>query len=180
MSVLLPKEDNNNSKVGNSLREKSQRQKSGQTTKQQNRDSLHLVNEKNATNLQATDHDEDSETENLSPLLYHKNNKKPQSKAHGGKKVANTSNGGAAVTATTAVAAGAATGTTQFPGQQTQSALHIDGVSESIDDTDTDLEERADTEVSHISRHHVSNAQYSFVSESSLQRKTIPISLHIE
>lgn len=125
MSVLLPKEDNNNSKVTNSLREKCQRQKSGQTAKQQNRDSLHLVNEKNATNLQPADQDDDSETENLSPLLYHKS-KKAQAKH--GKKVANTS----AMTA----------GTTQFQAQQSQSALHIDGVNESIDDTDTDVEDR--------------------------------------
>lgn len=130
MSVLLPKEDNNNSKVANSLREKCQRQKSGQTTKQQSRDSLHLVNEKNATNLQPVDQDEDSETENLSPLLYHKN-KKSQMKH--GKKMSNASS-----TATT---------TTQFQAQQSQSALHIDGVNDSIDDTDTDLEER-DMEVS--------------------------------
>lgn len=129
MSVLLPKEDNNNSKVPNSLREKAQRQKSGQTTKQQNRDSLHLVNEKNATNLQATEQEDDSETENLSPLLYHKS-KKSQMKH--GKKVANAS------TATAATA--------HLQAQQSQTALHIDGVNESIDDTDTDLDER-DTEV---------------------------------
>lgn len=141
MSVLLPKEDNNNSKMGNSLREKSQqRQKSGQTMKQQNRDSLHLVNEKNATNLQPTDQDDDSESENLSPLLYHKS-KKSQVKAHG-KKVVNATNVAAA-----AAAAASATGTTQFQTQQSQSALHIDGVNESIDDTDTDLEER-ETDVS--------------------------------
>lgn len=132
MSVLLPKEDNNNSKVTNSLREKCQRQKSGQTTKQQNRDSVHLVNEKNATNLQSADQDDDSETENLSPLLYHKSKKSQQKH---GKKATNTS----AITA----------GTTQFQAQQSQSALHIDGVNESIDDTDTDLEER-DIEVSFI------------------------------
>lgn len=138
MSVLLPKEDNNNSKMGNSLREKSQRQKNGQTMKQQNRDSLHLVNEKNATNLQPTDQDDDSESENLSPLLYHKS-KKSQAKGHG-KKVVNASTVAAA-------AAANATGTTQFQTQQSQSALHIDGVNESIDDTDTDLEER-ETDVS--------------------------------
>lgn len=142
MSVLLPKEDNNNSKVGNSLRDKSQRQKSGQTMKQQNRDSLHLVNEKNATNLQATDHDDDSETENLSPLLYHKS-KKSQNKANT-KKAVNAATGAATAAA---AAATTATGTAQFPIQQSQSALHIDGVNESIDDTDTDLEER-DNEVS--------------------------------
>lgn len=135
MSVLLPKEDNNNSKMGNSLREKGQRQKSGQTMKQQNRDSLHLVNEKNANNLQPTDQDDDSETENLSPLLYHKS-KKSQAKTHG-KKVLNASSG----------AGVAATGTAHFPAQQSQSALHIEGVIESIDDTDTDLEER-ESEVS--------------------------------
>lgn len=130
MSVLLPKEDNNNSKVPNSLREKAQRQKSGQTTKQQNRDSLHLVNEKNATNLQATEQEDDSETENLSPLLYHKS-KKSQMKH--GKKVANASTAAAA--------------TAHLQAQQSQTALHIDGVNESIDaDTDTDLDER-DTDV---------------------------------
>ncbi|XP_055311143.1 probable E3 ubiquitin-protein ligase MGRN1 [Sitodiplosis mosellana] len=128
MSVLLPKEDNNNGKVSNSLREKAQRQKSsGQTAKQQNRDSLHLVNEKNATNLQPTEQDDDSETENLSPLLYHKN-KKSQMKH--GKRTVNAST------------AAAVTATTQFQTSQPQTALHIDGVNESIDDTDTDIEER--------------------------------------
>lgn len=125
MSVLLPKEDNNNSKVSNSVREKIQRQKGGQTTKQQNRDSLHLVNEKNATNLQPTEHDDDSESENLSPLLYHKN-KKSQMKHV--KKIANASS--------------ATIATTQFQTPSLQTPLHIDGVNESIDDTDTDLEER--------------------------------------
>lgn len=135
MSVLLPKEDNNNSKMSNSLREKAQRQKSsGQTTKQQNRDSLHLVNEKNATNLQPTEQDDDSETENLSPLLYHKN-KKSQMKH--GKKTANASSGAAT------------TATTQFQTSQPQTALHIDGVNEPIDDTDTDIEER-EIEVSNV------------------------------
>lgn len=132
MSVLLPKEDNNNSKVPSSLREKAQRQKNGQTTKQQNRDSLHLINEKNATNLQATELDDDSETENLSPLLYHKS-KKSQMKH--GKKSANAST---------------ASATTQFQTQQSQSALHMDGVNESIDDTDTDLDDR-DHEVQNFS-----------------------------
>lgn len=137
MSVLLPKEDNNNAKISNSLREKVQRQKSGgTTTKQQNRDSLHLVNEKNATNLQPTEQDDDSETENLSPLLYHKN-KKSQMK-HGKK----------TVNASTAASAGAASASTQFQTSQPQTALHIDGVNESIDDTDTDIEER-EIEVSH-------------------------------
>lgn len=131
MSVLLPKEDNNNSKVSNSIREKAQRQKSnGQTTKHLNRDSLHLVNEKNATNLQPTEQDDDSETENLSPLLYHKN-KKSQMKH--GKKTANAS--------TAAATAAAASATTQFQTSQPQTALHIDGV-KSIDDTDTDVDER--------------------------------------
>lgn len=120
----MPKEDNNNSKVSNSLREKSLRQKNGQPTKQQNRDSLHLVNEKNATNLQPTEQDDDSETENLSPLLYHKN-KKMQMKH--GKKLANVS---------LSAAAG-----TQLQSPQSQTALQIDGVNESIDDTDTDLED---------------------------------------
>lgn len=126
MSVLLPKEDNNNSKIPSSLREKTQRQKSGQISKQPNRDSLHLVNEKNATNLQATEQEDDSETENLSPLLYHKS-KKSQLK-HGKKSGSN----GASIAAAT----------THLQTQQSQSALHIDGVIESIDDTDTDLEER--------------------------------------
>lgn len=127
MSVLLPKEDNNNSKVSNSVRDKTQRQKGGQTAKQQNRDSLHLVNEKNATNLQPTERDDDSESENLSPLLYHKN-KKSQMKHI--KKIANASS--------------AAIATTQIQTQNLQTPLHIDGVNESIDDTDTDtdVEER--------------------------------------
>lgn len=138
MSVLLPKEDNNNAKVSNSLREKVQRQKSGgTTTKQQNRDSLHLVNEKNATNLQPTEQDDDSETENLSPLLYHKN-KKSQMK-HGKK----------TVNASMAASTGTASATKQFQTSLPQTALHIDGVNESIDDTDTEIEER-EIEVSQI------------------------------
>lgn len=141
MSVLLPKEDNNNSKsTQNQFREKSPRQKCGQlTAKQQNRDSLHLVNEKNANNLQPTiEQDDDSETENLSPLLYHKS-KKSQIKHHG-KKLSGASS--------TSSSSSVTFGTTPFQTQQTSqsSALHIDGVNESIDDTDTDIEER-DSEV---------------------------------
>lgn len=119
MSVLPPKEESSIAKVNGNMREKSPRQKSGQTVnKQQNRDSLQLINEKNATNAQTIEQDDDSETENLSPLLY--KNKKSQLKH--GKKMASSSS-----TSTTA---------------PIQSALHIDGINESIDDTDTDLEER--------------------------------------
>lgn len=126
MSVLLPKEDSNGA---NAIREKSPRQKGSQSKQQQNRDSLHLVNEKNAANLQPTEQDDDSETENLSPLLYHKNKKTTYMKPM--KKLSTT----------------AAMGSAQMPFQQPQqAALHIDGVEESIDDTDTDLEDR-NTEV---------------------------------
>lgn len=130
MSVLLPKEENSNTKMNGNMREKSPRQKSGQTNnKQQNRDSLHLINEKKSTNAQPTEQDEDSETENLSPLLY--KNKKSQLKH--GKKIA----GSSSTSLTTPM---------QFQTSQqiapSQTALHIDGVNESIDDTDTDLEER--------------------------------------
>lgn len=147
MSVLLPKDETNNTKVTSQFREKSPRQKSGQTNKQQNRDSLHLVNEKNANNLQSIEQDDDSETENLSPLLYHKNNKKSQMK-HGKK---GTSNGGSSSSSSAFASPNAPI---QFPSQQIQSlqsALHIDGVIESIDDTDTDIEER-DSEVIHSNK----------------------------
>lgn len=139
MSVLLPKEDNNNSKATNQFREKSPRQKSGQLAKQQNRDSHHLVNEKNANNLQPTEQDDDSETENLSPLLYHKTKK---SQIKHGKKSSNASSASASTFGVTVPI--------QFKSQQPSqsTALHIDGINESIDDTDTDLEER-DTEVNY-------------------------------
>lgn len=74
---------------------------------------------------QATEQDDDSESENLSPLLYHKNKK---SQVKHVKKIANSS--------------AAATATTQFQTTQLQTPLHIDGVNVSIDDTDTDLEQR--------------------------------------
>lgn len=132
MSVLLPKEDSNCSSAVNSIRDKSPRQKGNQPKQQQSRDSLHLVNEKNAANLQPIEQDEDSETENLSPLLYHKNKKSTYMKPM--KKLSTTA---AAMSSTTPI---------QFQppqqSQQSQSALHIDGVEESIDDTDTDIDER--------------------------------------
>lgn len=55
MSVLLPKDDVSTSKNVNSIRDRSPRQKGqskSSTQQQQNRDSLKLVNEKNAANLQ--------------------------------------------------------------------------------------------------------------------------------
>lgn len=148
MSVLLPKDDINNSKSTSQFREKSPRQKTGQTNKQQNRDSLHLVNEKNANNLQSIEQDDDSETENLSPLLYHKNNNKKSQMKHGKK---GTSNGGSSSSSSAFASPNAPI---QFQSQQiqsSQSALHIDGVIESIDDTDTDIEER-DSEVIHSNK----------------------------
>lgn len=151
MSILLPKDEINNSKSMSQFREKSPRQKSGQTNKQQqqqqNRDSLHLVNEKNANNLQSLEQDDDSETENLSPLLYHKTNKKSHMK-HGKK---GTSNGGSSSSSSAFASPNAPI---QFQSQQiqpSQSALHIDGVIDSIDDTDTDIEER-DSEVIHSNK----------------------------
>lgn len=74
-----------------------------------------MVNEKNAANLQATDAEEDSDHENLSPLLQTK--KKSQGKSSGNNTSINQST--------------AATTQSQQP-----IALHIDGVDESIDDTD--------------------------------------------
>lgn len=124
MSVLLPKDEVNAAK--STTRERSPRQKSA--SKQQNRDAMHMVNEKNAANLQGADPDDDSEAENLSPLLQTKAKK---SSKHGRKTGHNTS--GSAVNSSTA--------------QQTSQvlhappALHIDGVNESIDDTDTDADE---------------------------------------
>lgn len=147
MSVLMPKDETNNTKSTSQFREKSPRQKNGPNNKQQNRDSLHLVNEKNANNLQSIEQDDDSETENLSPLLYHKNNKKSQMK-HGKK---GTSTVGSSSSSSAFASPKAPI---QFQSQQiqpSQSALHIEGVIESIDDTDTDIEER-DSEVIHSNK----------------------------
>lgn len=111
MSVLMPKDDINVPKsTTNNIRDRSPRQKVH--SKQQNRDCMHMVNEKNAANLQAIDPDEDSETENLSPLLNPKS-KKSQMKL--GKKL---------------------TQQQQPVPQQSQSPLHIDGIDEPIDDSD--------------------------------------------
>lgn len=118
MSVLLPKDDVNAAK--STTRERSPRQKG--SSKQQNRDSMHMVNEKNAANLQGGEADEDSEAENLSPLLHSKAKK---SSKHGRKAGHNT----------TSSAINSSTVNSQVP------ALHIDGVNESIDDTDDDADD---------------------------------------
>lgn len=136
MSVLMPKDNANAQKSGNNLRERSPRQKghskSSHQPQQQNRDSLKIVNEKNAANLQPTEAEEDSESENLSPLL---NPKSKKSSAKNSKKANNNNinnNNNTAVAST--------------PSQQSISALHIEGVDDSIDDTDTDVDDR-DNEV---------------------------------
>lgn len=121
MSVLLPKEDVNAAK--STMRERSPRQKG--SSKQQNISSMHMVNEKNAANLQTGDPDDDSEAENLSPLLHSKVKK---SSRHGRKP------GGYTPSLMVNPAAGHQT-------QHAPPALHIDGVNESIDDTDTDADE---------------------------------------
>lgn len=115
MSVLLSKED----AAKSTARERSPRQKGGSTKQNQNRDSMRMVNEKNAANLQGGDGDEDSETENLSPLL---NSKVKKTSKHGRKMAHNTTASAGVVNPVTP-------------------ALHIDGVNESIDDTDTDADE---------------------------------------
>lgn len=123
--MLMQKDNLSSSK--NSTRERSPRQKnhsksSQQQQQQQNRDCLKIVNEKNAANLHSAEAEDDSESENLSPLLNNKN-KNLHSKT--GKKCGNSVNS----------AMGAAV-------PQSKSALHIDGVHEPIDDTDTDAEDR--------------------------------------
>lgn len=107
MSVLVPKEENNSASKS-SARERSPRSKS--ISKQSNRDSLHLVNEKSSSNLH-TEQDDDSESENLSPLLQSKG------KRNGGKP-------------------GQLASMPAVVSQQNPIALHIDGIDESIDDTD--------------------------------------------
>lgn len=131
MSVLLPKEDGHAAKP--MARERSPRQKC--SSKQQSRDSMHMVNEKNAANLQGGDADDDSEAENLSPLLHSKT-KKPSK--HGRK------------TAPTPSTAHNASSTHPIATQHVPPALQIDGVNESIDDTDTD----ADDHITEVSRPH--------------------------
>lgn len=123
MSVLLPKDDANATK--STTRERSPRQKG--SLKQQSRDSMHMVNEKNAANLQGGDADDDSEAENLSPLLHSKAKK---SSKHG-RKTGGHNTPSAAVNSSTA----------HQTSQALPAALHIDGVNESIDDTDTDADE---------------------------------------
>lgn len=107
MSVLLSKEDGSITKpttTPNVSREKNNKQK-GQSKLHQNRDSVKIINEKNASKLQPHDIDDDSDAEKLSPLLD------PERKDN-------------------------------MPNKITQnSALHIDGVDESIDDTDTDVDD---------------------------------------
>lgn len=124
MSVLLPKDDVPGAK--STTRERSPRQK-GSSKLQQNRDSMHMVNEKNAANLQGGDADEDSETENLSPLLHSKGKKSSKN----GRKMAHNT----AAAATISLTAHQTSQALHAP------ALHIDGVNESIDDTDTDADE---------------------------------------
>lgn len=122
MSVLLPKDDANGAK--STTRERSPRQKSS-SKQQQNRDSMHMVNEKNAANLQGGDADEDSETENLSPLLHSKGKKSSKN----GRKMGHNTPAANSLTAH------------QTSQALHAPALHIDGVNESIDDTDTDADE---------------------------------------
>lgn len=96
---------------------------------------MHMVNEKNAANLQGGDADEDSEAENLSPLLHSKAKK---SSKHGRKAAPTPSN------AVNASLTAHQTSQALHP----PPALHIDGVNESIDDTDTDADEQHINEVS--------------------------------
>lgn len=124
MSVLLPKDDVNGAK--SIARERSPRQK-GSSKQQQNRDSMHMVNEKNAANLQGADADEDSESENLSPLLHSKGKKSSKS----GRKMGHN----------TPTSAANSLKVHQTSQALHAPALHIDGVNESIDDTDTDADE---------------------------------------
>lgn len=127
MSVLMPKDNLSVSKSGNNLRERSPRHKHhSKSSQQQNRDSLKIVNEKNVANLQATEQEEDSETENLSPLLNSRNNKKTHGKLSSKKPSNNTSS----------------TTILKSPVQQPVAVLHMDGVHEPIDDTNTDMEDR--------------------------------------
>lgn len=106
MSVLMAKDDPNSGKhsTTSNIREKSPRPKNNAKV-QSGRDSVKIVNEKNAANLQPVEVDEDSDAEKLSPLLDPKKNE-----AFNNNKISN-------------------------------SALHIEGVDESIDDTDTEVED---------------------------------------
>ncbi|XP_037025658.1 E3 ubiquitin-protein ligase MGRN1 isoform X3 [Bradysia coprophila] len=106
MSVLMAKDDPNSGKhsATTNIREKSPRLKNN-TKVQSGRDSVKIVNEKNAANLQPVDVDEDSDAEKLSPLLDPKVNE-----VFNNNKIPN-------------------------------SALHIEGVDESIDDTDTEVDD---------------------------------------
>lgn len=127
----MPKDNLSLSKSGNNLRERSPRHKHhSKSSQQQNRDSLKIVNEKNVANLQATEQEEDSETENLSPLLNSKNNKKSHVKLS--KKPSNNT------ILTTSLTS---------PVQPPIAGLHMDGVHEPIDDADTDLEDHRGAEV---------------------------------
>lgn len=124
MSVLLPKDNMNVTKSSSNGRERSPRQKSNSKSQQQqqtNRDSVKIVNEKNAANLNPTEVDDDSESENLSPLLHSKNKN-----AHlklGKKAGSNGVNNGVSM-------------------PQSISALNLDNVHKSIDGIDNELDER--------------------------------------
>lgn len=124
MSVLMTKDNLGIPKNAGNHRERSPRQKghskSSSQQQHQNRESLKIVNEKNAANLQTAE--EDSESENLSPLLV--KNKKMHLK-NVKKSAASNSN--------------ATVGPAALP--QPIAALHMEGVHEPIDDTDTDLDE---------------------------------------
>lgn len=126
MSVLMPKDNLNVSKSSSNGRERSPRAKNSSKTQQQqqqiqhqsSRDSLKIVNEKNAANLTPTEADDDSESENLSPLL---NNKSKHLHLKTSKMASNGVNG---------LASGA---TASLP----VSTLHIDDA-EAADDVDND------------------------------------------
>lgn len=143
MTTIISK-DGNSLKVNGTAREKSPRPKNSRLNKQSSRDSLSMINERNATSAQSIDQDDDSETENLSPLLY--TNKKSQMKHV--KKIAGSP--GSTSSSSSSSAQMQTSPSTQLQPQlqkqqpqisQSQTALHIDGVNENIDDT-TDADDR--------------------------------------
>lgn len=134
MTTVLPKDESAGQKINGMTRDKSPRQKSFKANKAMlSRDSLALINEKNATSVQSIEQDEDSDTGNLSPLL-HTNAKsllKHVKKLSG-------------LPSSTSSHAQQQHQQKQLEPQfsQTQAALQIDGVIKSIDENDTDAEER--------------------------------------
>lgn len=75
MTTILPKEENIDLTLNGSTRKESPGQKNFLPSKQLSRDSLCMINERNAIGThQSIEQEDDSETENLSPLLKFETN----------------------------------------------------------------------------------------------------------